>query len=114
MVLAKSGVPPKLLSLLKALHSNFKVKFTVDGVTQTIDCNIGVKQGDVLGPILFTFFIAAIMITWRLQCDIPVCIFRTKNDVKLTGRSYRARGEEFAFLDPFLTAALILSKGPAT
>ena len=64
-----------------------------------MDCIIGVKQGDILGPILFTFFIAAVMISWKAQYNVPVCVFRTKLDVTLTGRSYRARGEEFPMLD---------------
>ena len=99
MILSKFGVPEKLISLLKALHNDFKVKFTIDEVTQTLECIIGVKQGDILGPILFTFFIAAVMITWRAQCNIPACIFRSKMDVTLTGRSYRAYGEEFPMQD---------------
>ena len=98
-ILARFGVPPKLISLLKALYANFKVKFTVDEVTQTLECIIGVIQGDILGPILFTFFIAAVMITWKVDCDIPACAFKTKMDVILTGRSYQANGEEFALLD---------------
>ena len=56
-ILAKFGVPPKLISLLRALHVDFKVKFTVDKVTKTLECIIGIKQGDILGPILFTFLI---------------------------------------------------------
>ena len=99
MILTKFGVPKKLISLLKALHKDFKVKFTVDEITQTLNCIIGVKQGDILGPILFTFFIAAVMITWRTLCNIPACIFRSKMDVTMTGRSYRAYGEEFPVQD---------------
>ena len=34
-ILAKFGVPSKVISLLKVLHSDFKVKFTVDEITQT-------------------------------------------------------------------------------
>ena len=99
MVLKKFGVPEKLITLLKALHKNFEVKFTVDEVTQTLKCTIGVKQGDILGPTLFTFFIAAVMITWRATSSVPACIFRSKKDVVMTGRSYRAYGEEFSFQD---------------
>ena len=33
MVLKKFGVPAKLISLLKALHKNFRVKFTIDGTS---------------------------------------------------------------------------------
>lgn len=98
-ILKRFGVPNKLISLLKTLHNNFEVKFTVDDNTHTIPCTIGVKQGDILAPILFTFFLAAVMITWRATTNIPLCIFRAKNDAKMTGRSYRAYGEEFALND---------------
>ena len=56
---------------------------------------IGVKQGDILGPVLFTFHIAAIMNTWRKVNVGPVCVFKTKEDFVMTGRSYRAYGDEF-------------------
>ena len=98
-ILKRFGVPNKLISLLKTLHNNFEVKFTADENTHTIPCTIGVKQGDMLAPILFTFFLAAVMITWRVTANIPLCIFRTKNDAKMTGRSYRAYSEEFALND---------------
>jgi hypothetical protein len=35
-VMLKQGVPPKLISLLKALHNTVKIKFFVDGVEQTM------------------------------------------------------------------------------
>ena len=41
------------------------MKFTVDDVISAIACVIRVKQGDILDPLLFTFFIAAVMITWK-------------------------------------------------
>ena len=59
---------------------------------------IGVKQVDILGPIFSLFFICAIMITWRAKLDINPCIFRSKNDNKMTGRRYTARGEELFLL----------------
>ena len=98
-VLERFGVPPKIVSLLKSLHNNFEVKFTIDNVTHTISCTIGVKQGDVLGPILFTFFLPAVIITRRSTTNIPLCVFKTKNDAQMTGRSYRAYGEEFSLHD---------------
>ena len=70
MVLTKFGVSKKLVDLLRASHNDFKVKFTVDDVISTIACAIGVKQGDILGPILFTFFIAAVMITWKATNNV--------------------------------------------
>ena len=98
-ILIKFGVPMKLVSLLKALHNDFNVKFSIDGVDKSIKNTIGVKQGDILGPILFVFFICAVMITWRAKLNINPCIFRSKNDDKMTGRRYTARGEEFPLLD---------------
>ena len=65
MILEKFGVPLKLIRLLKSLHANVQVKFTVNEITKSIECIIGVKQGDILGPLLFLFFLAAVMITWR-------------------------------------------------
>ena len=83
----------------RALRYDFKVKFTVDNVISTIACVIQVKQGDILGPILFTFFIAAKLITWKPTSNVTTCIFYGKNNAKLTGRSYRARGEKVLLLD---------------
>ena len=89
----------KLICLVKALHLDFTVKFTVNGVENILGTIIGVKQGDILAPILFTFFIAAAMITWKLVYDFPVCIFRTNQDVMLTGRKYDTMGEDLPLLD---------------
>ena len=74
------------MRLIASLHGRVQVKFTVNEITHEIECTIGVKQGDVLGPILFTFFLAAVMITWRANHDRLLCLFRTKMDDVLTGR----------------------------
>ena len=50
MALEVRCIPNKLIGILKVLHANFVVKFTVDDVTQSLDCIICVKQGDILGP----------------------------------------------------------------
>ena len=98
-VLLKFGVPPKLVQLLKALHAHVNIAFTVNDITQTIDCVIGVKQGDILGPILFTFYLAAIMITWRANHPRPLCVFHSKQDYVLTGRKSTEQGDEFSIPD---------------
>ena len=99
MVLSKFGVPSKLVNILKALHKTINVKFTIDSISHIIECGIGVKQGDVLGPILFSMFIAAIMITWRKTRTHPQCTFRTNNDYVMTGRRPNSRGDDFDFGD---------------
>ena len=97
-VLHKFGVPAKVFRLKQALHAKVNVEFTVSGVTHTLDCAIGVKQGDILGPALFTLYIAAIMTTWCSSNIRPLCLFRTKMDDILTGRRFTARGEDFCLL----------------
>ena len=100
LVLEKLGVPVKLIHLLQALHANVTVKFVINEVTNTIECTIGVKQGDILGPLLFIFYLAAVMMTWRSHHPRPLCIFRTRMDDVLTGRRYNTKkGEEFALPD---------------
>ena len=94
-VLERFCIPPKLIRVIKSLHENFRVNFEVDNVTHSIDCTIGVKQGDILGPVLFVIYIAAIMITWRKRYDRPLCFYRTKTDFRLTGRRYNAKGTDF-------------------
>ena len=98
-LLAKFGVPAKLVRLLKALHQDVTVKFEVDGITHEIYCTIGVKQGDILGPVLFIIFICGIMMAWRQKTDCPALIFFSRPDDVLTGRQYNAEGDQFYLND---------------
>ena len=47
VVLAKLGVAPKLIRVLKILRAVFKVRFNIDGIEVMLDSIIGVKQGDI-------------------------------------------------------------------
>ena len=90
------------------------MKFTINEVTNTVECIIGVKQGDILGPILFTFYLAAIIITWKAEFARPLCMFRTKSDFVMTGRNINADGDDFALPDSESaddTAVLFVSRG---
>ena len=75
------------------------MNFEIENHKHSIDCNIGVKQGDVLGAVLFVIFIAAIMISWRKLYDRPLCMFKTKNDFCLTGRNVNSSGTDFDVAD---------------
>ena len=57
------------------------------------------KQGDILGPILFTFFLTAILLTWRAEFERPLCLFRSNADFVMTGRKCEAIGDDFAVAD---------------
>ena len=94
-VMLKQGVPPKLVSLLKAMHNTVKFKFFVDGVGQTMESIIGVKQGDILGPDLCIFFMAAFLKTWRSSFSLSykLCAVRCKSYFKLYGRRPTTRGD---------------------
>lgn len=115
LVLAKLGVPPKIVNLLKLLHQVVKVKFSVDGVDVVLDSIIGVKQGDILGPILFVMYMAAVSISWRKTHRYDLCVFRSKPDWVLSGRRFGTgkKSDEFAFSDSLYaddTAMLFCSR----
>ena len=56
-ILEKFGVPEKLIFLLRSLHRNVVVKFSVCNIDHSLNSIIGVKQVDILGPVRFTFHI---------------------------------------------------------
>ena len=98
--MTKQGAPVKLMSLLKALHRTVKVKFIIDDVEHMIDSVIGVKQGDVLGPDLFIFFMATVLKTWRSHNSYKLCTVRCKADFHLTSRKPATKGDmEIAISD---------------
>jgi hypothetical protein len=91
-VMPKLGVPADLVDLLIALHKVVDVHFEVDGVTHVLK-SIGVKQGDILGPVLFNFIICAVVMVWKQVRDQEGrCEVRTKGDAVLVGRNWKEGG----------------------
>jgi hypothetical protein len=91
--MARPWVPVKLVSLLTPLHKKVKVKFVIEGAEQIIDSIIGVKQGDVLGPDLFIFFMAPVLKPWRSFSSYKLCTVRCKVDFQLTRRKPATKGD---------------------
>ena len=102
-VFEKLCAPPKLTALLKALHASVLVEFEIDGVSCTIESIMGVKQGDILGPVLFVLNMAAVMMSWgsKHTDKSKLCIFHSRADSMLAGRKTNVgrRDEEFAVQD---------------
>lgn len=62
LVLARAGVPSKLIGLIKALHVGAKAYVRIDGVlAEPFYLNVGLKQGAVISALLFNIYFAAIM-----------------------------------------------------
>ena len=95
LVLAKFGIPAKLIALIKALHSGCKVKIRIGETDVEIDNTAGVKQGDTLAPILFIIFFQLAMEVVEIHlnnANLGKPTFRTKQDDVMTGRDCKIGG----------------------
>ena len=52
-ILEKFGIPLSLIKVIRKLYNNFKIEICVGKCKAEIDYAAGVKQGDILVPILF-------------------------------------------------------------
>jgi hypothetical protein len=53
------GTPDNIINLVKRLHDDFALKLKIGNKTRDIPYGKGVKQGDVMAPILFLFLMLA-------------------------------------------------------
>jgi len=81
LVLAKYGVPEKLITIIKALYTGTTVKFEAKGEVRKFGSTVGVKQGDPLASTLFLFVMQAAMETLTEDENWPKQLkFLTRKD----------------------------------
>ena len=86
-VLAKFGVPPKMVKVIKSMYSECTVKMKVGDEDNVIPATAGVKQGDNLAPVLFLIYIQAVIETLDEKFpDRKKLPFATKFDHIIHGR----------------------------
>jgi hypothetical protein len=105
MILRRFGLPDHFVNILIRLHSGSVMKFKMGEIQRSIECNCGVRQGSVEGPILFSFVMQAVMETmvWPDECtDIE---FMTCYDE--TGMLHGGRVSKIRNIDKFLVRAFL-------
>lgn len=56
--LSKLGIRGKLLSVIKSMYANVRASVLVNGfTTEDFEKNVGLMQGEVLSPILFSLYV---------------------------------------------------------
>jgi hypothetical protein len=61
-ILAKRGVPPKLLQLIKSIHEDVQASVRVNGeLLEPFQLENGLKQGSIFAPLLFNIFFGTII-----------------------------------------------------
>lgn len=76
-ILRRYGVPDHFLNIVIRLHRGASFTIDVNGEDVVVDSNIGVRQGSNEGPVLFLFFMLAIMETMEWPSSISVPMFHS-------------------------------------
>ena len=66
------------------MHKLIEVLLESDGIKRRLSPTIGIKQGDLLRPEFFTYFMAGVMETWRSGHDYKYCTLSTREDFMYT------------------------------
>lgn len=62
ILLSKIGVPPKFLSILRQMHEGMQARVQTCGtLSEPFSVEVGVKQGCVLAPVLFSVYLMALI-----------------------------------------------------
>jgi len=95
-LLAKCGIPPKMLSLIRSLHDGMQAVIrSGNGTTDSISVTNGLRQGCTLAPSLFNLYFSAVVTSWRRKCPVAGVTVRYKHGRKLVGdRTAKSRLQE--------------------
>jgi len=79
-ILRKFGCPPAFFTILQEFHNGVKAKVATGGrESDLFDVLVGVKQGCVLAPVIFTLFLVAVTLACRngfsSNAGIPSTVF---------------------------------------
>ena len=115
-ILARCGVPEKIIIVLKKLYNNTTISLTMENIESIFKSTCGVKQGDNLAPILFVIFLNAVITTlekkWKFKKPdfqwFPNTKKENKSRGKLSAISLKNKGEKFDFFNIFMSTMLHL------
>jgi hypothetical protein len=65
------GAPEGPVDIIRRLHKDFKLKFTLEKLDATIDYTVGVRQGDNMAAMLFLFLMHTVMESLKLCWSKP-------------------------------------------
>ena len=68
LVLAKAGIPDKLIAIIRGFHEGMTASLRLAGGssdTQPISVENGLRQGCCMAPVLFNIFMWAVIECWR-------------------------------------------------
>ena len=77
--MATSGINGTFLNIVESIYENYRIQIKIqDGLTENISTNVGVKQGCVLSPTLFNFYINDLAGIFKDEDCKPITLYNEK------------------------------------
>ena len=89
-ILKKYGCPPKLCSAIRRMYTDKNVRLIIGNIDISIPFEVGVKQGDIVAPVIFLFIMMAFVETiekeWARNDLKTIKLKRHSNSPQSSGR----------------------------